>query len=254
MLNVYKTKEIREHLPKATHNPRAALNNFHVNKHHLVCGPTGTGKSNFLTNLILEMYDVFQKIHVYTLDADEPIYLMLKSQLKQDISFGDIRNVPSVLDEKAYPPNQGERLIVFDDFLGAGKHTMSTMNDYAISARKHNMTCCWLTQAYFNVPTVIRQQIRYLSLLKMVDRSNLNRIVCTLGIQLEATIIKKIIADATKRELNVCVIDLHANDLNKKFRRNVGHNEFYRVLDENGDEIPENEVVMFAKTGSGIVN
>ena len=129
-----------------------------------------------------------------------------------------------------------------------------TMNDYAISARKHNMTCCWLSQTFYGVSPTIRQQVRYLSLLKMVDAANLNRIVSQLGIQLESSLVKKIIADATKRELNVCVIDLHANDLNKKFRRNVGPDEFYQVLDENGDEIPAAQVRLFAASNSGIVN
>jgi hypothetical protein len=248
MLNVYATKQAKSHLPKRVHNPVGEQLGLKVRKAYAYVGPTGSGKSSAWINLLLRFYDTFQKVYVFTLDSDEPLYNMLRENLRGDIVFGDIRNLPRVDDDKVFD-KEAEKLVVFDDFVACGRDVMQRLGEFAISARKHKMTSIYCAQSFYAIPPKIRQQFAYIVLLKMTDERNLTGIVSSMGIQLEKPVIKAIIRNATRHKMNVCLIDLEEDDLNRKFRRN--YDEFYRVLDD-GHEIPLNQIQMYE--GSGIVN
>ena len=81
MLNIYKTKVMKKFMDDDFYNPyynKHKIKNYHL----LVVGGTGTGKSNFVTNLLMQMNDTFAKLIIICKQKDEPIYQMLKSSLK----------------------------------------------------------------------------------------------------------------------------------------------------------------------------
>jgi hypothetical protein len=111
-----------------------------------------------------------------------------------------------------------------------------------------------LTQSFFAVPKKIREQIRYLGLLKSTDTRNLNLILSTIDTDIDSQTIKKVIKNATKENLNSCIIDLQNRDINKTFRRNINNSngkiDYYILEDANNNEIKN--VDLFS--GSGIIN
>ena len=92
---------------------------------------------------------------------NEPIYQMLKENLKDDLTLDRIENVPGIDEQKSY----GQCLVIFDDFLAEGKHVLQKLVEYATISRKYNYSCVFLTQNFYSVPKVLREQITYLSLL-----------------------------------------------------------------------------------------
>ena len=241
MINVYKTKAMKEFLEPEAYNPYYNQHGIKINKHQLICGPTGAGKTVYITNLIGQIDDTFGSIHIYTKDITEPIYQCIKKQLKDRCVLEPLSKIPYVLDIKGV----GEKLIIFDDFITEGQATLQKLCEYAIIGRKHNMTCCYLTQSFYVCPKVIRQNCAYIVLLAMCDKRNLSSIISTMSIHVDSKLIKQAINNACKFKLNVCIIDLLNPDLNKKIRRNF--NEYYQLVNENGDELKK--VVPYDKDG-----
>ena len=139
-------------------------------------------------------------------------------------------------------------LVIFDDFITEGKKILEILKQYAIIGRKKHCTCCYLTQAYYAVDNKLRQQCSYLVLLNSTNQQNLNLIATTLSSPVSRDTIKKIIGNATKESLNVCLIDICNPDFNKVFRRNFY--DYYEIIDENGDELTRIKMYI----GSGILN
>ncbi len=243
MINIYKTKAIKKHLCNDAYNPHFKNHHIEVNKHMLVVGATGTGKSNFVLNLINKMTDTFQHIFIYTKNPSEPLYEFLKEQLKNHCTLETITTVPSLNVIKKY----SQTMIIFDDFITEKKDVLNKLEEYVIMSRKQNFTCVFLTQSFYPTPKIIRQNCSYLVLLSMTDKRNLGLIISTLAIHIQPLTIKDIIANATKNKFNVCIIDVHGSDLNRKFRRNFS--EYYDIVDENNEELPH--VQLF--TGNGMI-
>ncbi len=82
----------------------------------------------------------------------------------------------------------------------------------------------------------------------MSDKRNLNMITTTVSAPIEPSVIKKVISNATRHELNVCIIDICNRDLNKLFRRNF--TDYYTSVDSEGEEL--DTIHLYGK--SGIVN
>lgn len=241
MLNVYKTKPMRKHLDEDFYNPK--FNEHHIsNKHLLVCGGTGTGKSNFLINLIHQMTNTFSRVIIVTKQLEEPIYAMLKVQLKENCRIIPLEELETL--EKL--PKVGQQLIVFDDFCNCSKQ--QKLDDYVIRARKYKIICCFLTQSFFATSKIIRQNCGYIVLLALTNQRDFNLIVSTFSFPISKDNLKKVIRNATQYKMNVCIIDVNNPDPNSMIRRNF--NDFYTIVTENGNEI------LYPKlyAGSGLIN
>ena len=244
MFNVYKTQSMKKFNGEKDVNPHFSKHNINVKKHMLVCGMTGSGKSNFIVNLLSQMSDTFKHIYIFTKMPNEPIYQMLKEKLGDDLTLARIEEVPNPDELKSV----GQSLCIFDDFLAESSNIFKKLVEYAIVTRKKYFSCVYLTQNYYSVPKILREQCTYLALLSMTDKRNLSLIVSTLSIDVDASTIKRIIANATKNPLNICLIDIRNRDLNKKFRRNWS--DFYILEDKNGE--PLNTITLYG--GSGLLN
>ncbi len=244
MLNCYKSKKMKKHNEEPGHNPHFAKHGIKSRKHQIICAGTGMGKTNYVMNLISQMHDTFSHVFVYTKNTSEPLYQCLKENLKESCTLELITKVPSLNEQKLH----GEALVVFDDWIAEGKGVHTTLTEYAIMARKKKMTCVFLAQSFYVVPKTIRVNMSYIVLLNMSDKRNLNMITTTVSAPIEPSVIKKVIANATRHELNVCIIDICNRDLNKLFRRNF--TDYYTIVDSEGEEL--DTIHLYGK--SGIVN
>lgn len=238
MLNIYKTTKMKKNFKQMEYNPQYKTHKMHINTMNLITGMTGAGKSNFIINYILQMHDTFNHIYIYTKKPDEDLYTFLKSELKKDVTLDSIDNLPSLSDIKHDKLEQ--KLIIFDDFITSSKEIMQKLETYAIMARKSYFTCFFLTQKYCSCPLKIREQIRYLMMLKSPDAMSLRNIITRVDSEISRENIEKIIRNATKFKLNSCIIDLQAIDENEQFRRNFTN--FYKVVDDNGKLIKDIEM------------
>ncbi len=145
--------------------------NPHFNSHKLkipfrmcVVAPSGSGKTNFIINL-LSMFSAapgtFHTICVVTRNKNEPLYNWLQS-LHDDIKIVEgLENTP-VLDKMDKDLNH---IVCFDDLVLA--KNQERICNYYIRCRKLNCSVAYLSQSYFGIPKIVRQNCSYLVLLKL---------------------------------------------------------------------------------------
>jgi len=214
VLNYY--EKIPKELLEKTHNP-----NFHLHKLKLpfrmcVVAPSGSGKTNFIVNLIAMMSEgdgTFQTICIITRNKDEPLYKWLESKSDGQIQIKEgLHNTPP-LDKM---DKEFNHMVVWDDLVLS--KDLSMVENYYIRARKLNCSCIFLSQSYFRIPKIIRNNCSYLVLLKLSGNREVNMILSENGLGVSKEELLKIYEYATKQKLSPLLIDMEA-DPSERFRR-----------------------------------
>lgn len=217
-------KKIPDKYLTKTHNPHFKKHNIKLSLRAIICGATGTGKTQTLMNLIHVM-KCFEKIFIITKNKDEPIYNYVNDTYGDLIIIKEgIENLPNLDD---LDKNQNN-LVVLDDMCNESKKSQQPVCDFAIRCRKKNCSLVYISQSYYQVPKLIRDNINYLFLKQVSSMKNLTMICreCSLGIEKKQ--LKNIYEDATKTKQDFLLIDLEG-DKEKRFRKNF--NEVYAIDD-----------------------
>jgi ABC-type dipeptide/oligopeptide/nickel transport system ATPase component len=210
-----------------SHNP-------HYDKHHIklpfrmiIAGNSGSGKTQTLLNLIYNMPNTWEKIFIVTKNKDEALYTYLEDRLgEQGLSIKEgISELPD-LDSLDKTQNN---LIVLDDLVNEPAKQQRPVCDYFIRARKKNCSIIYISQSFYAVPKLIRDNISYLIIKQVSSMKNLTMICreCSLGIEKKQ--LKKIYDDATQTKQDFLLIDLEG-DKDERFRKNL--DEVYVIPEE----------------------
>ena len=71
-------KKIPERFLLKSHNPYYDVHKIKLPFRMIICGSSGSGKTQTLMSLIYNMPDTFENIFIATKNKDEPLYTMLK--------------------------------------------------------------------------------------------------------------------------------------------------------------------------------
>ena len=215
----------KKFLPKQ-HNPCFQDHHITLPFRMIIVGSSGSGKTQTLLNLLNIMPNTFEKIRIITKCKSEPLYEWLEEKLK-DFDFKieeGLGNLPD-LDSLDKTVNN---LIVLDDLVNEPTKQQRPICDYFIRARKKNCSIIYISQSYYAVPQLIRQNINYLIIKQIASLRNLTMIMreCSLGIDKKD--LKKIYDDATQSKQDFLLIDIDGQK-DERFRKNFS--EIY-VLDD----------------------
>ena len=217
MENFYNKKEVKKYVVK-TENPNYDLHHFETPFRSLVVAPSGSGKSNFITNLIslfCKGKGTFENIYIFCKSRDEALYQFLEDKSKGLIEVHeDLEKLPALNDLK---PNE-QKLIIFDDMVNdLKKHPI--ISEYFIRGRKRGCSLMFLSQSYFNTPKVIRQNINYCVILKLGGTRDVNSILRECSIGLTKDELLYMYQQATKQKFDVFIINLDKSG-NERYRHN----------------------------------
>ena len=217
MENFYNKKEVKKYVVK-TENPNYDLHHFETPFRSLVVAPSGSGKSNFITNLIslfCKGKGTFENIYIFCKSRDEALYQFLEDKSKGLIEVHeDFEKLPALNDLK---PNE-QTLIIFDDMVNdLKKHPI--ISEYFIRGRKRGCSLMFLSQSYFNTPKVIRQNINYCVILKLGGTRDVNSILRECSIGLTKDELLYMYQQATKQKFDVLIINLDKS-ANERYRHN----------------------------------
>lgn len=223
--NVY--SKIPKNLMKDAKNPNYEDHLLKLNKHSLVIGSTGSGKSNLLVDFLRRSCKgegTFGHITICT-KMEEPIYTYLLQKIpKENINiFYGLENLPSLDDSYWDNKSTGVNLLVFDDMMAESTKAHETkILPYFIRGRKKGdgITCWYLSQSYHAVPKKIRLQCSYIFLKKIGSNKDINLILRDQSLGLTRDELLKIYKYALGDNFtNFLTIDLIEDD-EKRFRKN----------------------------------
>lgn len=225
IIDWYKQKGMKKYLVPV-HNPNYEVHRIKLPMRMIICGSSGSGKTQTLMNLLYNMPDTFEKIFVITKNKDEPLYNYLEDKLgKKGVSIKEgLEELPD-LDGLSKESNT---LIVLDDLVNEPAKQQRPIADYFIRARKKNCSIIYISQSFYAVPKLIRDNINYLIIKQVSSMKNLTMIAreCSLGI--DKTQLKKIYDDATQKKQDFLLIDLEG-EKDERFRKNL--DEVYQIED-----------------------
>ena len=151
----------------------------------LICGPSGAGKINLLTNILLKPLIQYDSIYLDAKFPEQPKYQLLRDSL-EEFSRNVCYDVTECSNDEVIPldelPNDNQTLVVFDDFLCEKQNILI---DYFIRGRNMNCSAIYLSQSFFKTPKDIRCNYFHFCLCDAQDSRERSAITKQLGIKPE---------------------------------------------------------------------
>ena len=229
VINFY--EKIPKHFIDKVENPNFNIHKLKIPMRMCIVAPSGSGKTNFLVNLI-EMFSrgegTFQTIHIITRNKDEPLYRWIQTLSDAIIVKEGLSNSPQ-LDKFDREYNH---LVVWDDLVLS--KNLEKVSEYYVRARKLNVSVIFLSQSFFRIPKIIRNNCSYMVLLKLSGNREVNVILSEYGLGITKDELIKIYEYATEEKLQPLVIDLEAPP-SERFRKGITEIIDYHRLIENNE-------------------
>ena len=219
-VNFYTLKSVQKFAPKS-HNPFFDVHNISLPFRTIVIGASGSGKSNFLLNLISVTPGTWEHIYIYTKE-NETLYDYLQSVIDESlltIKYGNLDEF-RVFDDEIYK-SRLNTLVIFDDMVNESKKEQVCINELYIRGRKMGVSMCYLTQSYFSVPKMIRSQCNYFFILKVSGLRDLRLILSEFALSADIKQLYQMYRYCCENGgmENFMLIDLNT-DSSKTFRKN----------------------------------
>lgn len=206
----------------------------------LMCGGSGSGKTNVLINMITQFLD-FDKIYIYTKHVDQDKYKWLKDffdTLEADADIKQSADLPIAVFQshvsKMVPLdklNKDKRnLIIFDDLLL--EKDQKPMIEMYIRGRHKNASVIYLSQSYFSTPKDIRLNCTTFVIFDIPNNKTLNMILNDHCNEMDKDDFKHIFHEATREPYSFFYVD--TTEKNKCLRYRQGFNGLL-VTDSDSD-------------------
>lgn len=179
--NFYNKKEVQIFCPKYT-NPNYNPNTmpFKHPMRGIICGASGSGKSNVLLDFLNKTMGTWNSIKIFTQDKKEPLYEYLLSKIEAptlEIFEGiDAFNNYDIKEELKH----GQHIIIFDDFVIESEKKQQKISELFIRGRKmsdNGISMLYLSQNYYGIPGTIRKQATHLILKKVSGKRDIGSIL-----------------------------------------------------------------------------
>lgn len=204
------------------HNPNFEKHGLKLPFRMLICGNSGAGKTQTLLNILYNMGSTFQNIIIITKNKDEPLYNFMEDKLgDQGLRILEgIDNAPNLDDLD----KDEQTLIVMDDLVL--EKNQSALENYFIRARKLNCSLIYISQSYYRVPRIIRQNLNYLIIKQLSSLKDLYRIMSEYSLGVDKTQLADMYKSSTATKQDFLLIDMDTDPENR-FRKNF--NEIFDI-------------------------
>ena len=206
----------KKFLPKQ-HNPYFHIHHIKLPFRMLITGSSSSGKTHTLLSLLHNMPKTFEKIIITTKNKDEPLYNWLDEKFEKEGGF-EIREVDKDgLPELDKFDKECNNLLVMDDLVG--EKNQKPMEQFFLRARKKGCSLVYITQSYYAVPKMIRNNLTYLIIKQVSSMRNLTMIMKEYDLGVSKDDLIEMYETATADKSGFLMIDLEG-DKDKMFRKN----------------------------------
>jgi energy-coupling factor transporter ATP-binding protein EcfA2 len=242
-------KNMYDHIP-AKYKPKKLNYKNHKNMkidlpmRGLVIGSSGSGKSSTLLQL-LELFGCFTRVYLFALNLEEPLYEYLldgynKASEKLGVQLifysNKIDEIPSW---ENFDKNQNN-LVIFDDLINEKNISRSNVGNLFTLGRKQNISCLFLSQSFFKVPMIVRQNSDYIFILRVNSQRDLARMLSEYQLGVNMIQLNEMYSIATKEKGNFLLLDVTSNsDEALRYRKNF--EPFILTNDQDDEEQDEDD-------------
>jgi Poxvirus A32 protein len=198
------------------HNPNYESHLIELPFRMLVCCSSGSGKTNYILNLLYHMDSTFHRLIIIT-KAAEPLYGLLEDKLKNRVEIHYEGKVPEF--EKLEQGYNG--LIIFDDMVLTPNQKIG---EIFIRGRKLGYSSIYISQSFFGTPKLIRQNVNYVALGKGINRRDLRLILSEYSISMSIDELERVYFTFTREPMNFALLDLVKNNLRQNIKDNIIQN------------------------------
>ena len=153
----------------------------------LICGNSGSGKTNLLYHMLMEPLIHYDEIYLYARNLEQEKYQNLIQKMRKlshKVGY-DILNVSNdkviPVDEMNYEDNQ--KVVIFDDYV-CDKNRRELI-DYFIQRRHKNCSVIYLSQSFYKTPKDIRLNCSHYCIYDFPSSRERNMISSELGVSKE---------------------------------------------------------------------
>ena len=124
----------------------------------LICGNSGSGKTNLLYHMLMKPLVYYDQIHLYGKNLEQQKYQDMIStfdDISQSVGYNilvcsndDIVPVENLMDDTA------QKIVIFDDYVC--DKNQKPLIDYFIRGRHKNCSVIYLSQSFYGTPKDIR--------------------------------------------------------------------------------------------------
>lgn len=200
----------------------------------IMCGASGTGKTNTLLNLLVrkETKMDYDHVYLYAKDTSEDKYVWLINyfkKLEKDVldKTGEVVKLITHSNKiEDVPPlsqidKTKQNLVIFDDWTNESANNLATLKDYFTMGRKQNCTTFFICHNWYGCPKTFRLNTQYAIILRLPSRREILELYKELGQNWEKDEFIRAYQDATNKNYDCLFIDSKTNDPVLKIRNGV---------------------------------
>lgn len=180
--------------------------NPYYDEHHLnplmraiICTGSGGGKTNLLMNILYLMSDTYWKIIIITKE-EEPLYDMLKERLGDNVEI----HYGGVFPELPKLTKRESGIVIFDDMVLS---QTKEIGEVFIRCRKQEYGAIFISQSYFGINKIIRQNTNYIWLGRGLLERDLKLIMTEYSVKLDKKQLIYLYNRITERKMHFMMID-----------------------------------------------
>ena len=155
----------------------------------LICGNSGSGKTNLLYHMLIKPLLYYDEIHVYAKNLEQEKYQNLMNKMNElSRRSGYDYDIMTVSNDKIIPINNlpyedNQKIIIFDDYVC--EKNQREIVDYFIQGRHKNCSVIYLSQSFYKTPRDIRLNCSHYCIYDFPSSRERNMISSELGVDKE---------------------------------------------------------------------
>ena len=183
----------------------------------LICGNSGSGKTNLLYHMLIKPLLYCDKIYLYAKNLEQEKYQNLMKEMNEaseevDYSVMEVSN-DAIIPITHLPYENNQKIIIFDDYVF--EKNQREIVDYFIQGSHKNCSVIYLSQSFSKTPRDIRLNCSHYCIYEFPSSRERNMISSELGVDKEK--FKK----ATKETYSFLYVDKPKKKVKKNFHGNI---------------------------------
>ena len=179
----------------------------------LICGNSGSGKTNLLYHMLIEPLLYCDKIYLYAKNLEQEKYQNLMKEMNEaseeaGYNVMEVSN-DAIIPITHLPYENNQKITIFDDYVC--EKNQREIVDYFIQGRHKNCSVIYLSQSFYKTPRDIRLNCSHYCIYEFPSSRERNMISSELGVDKEQ--FKK----ATKKPFSFLYVDKPRKRVKRNF-------------------------------------